>query len=343
MILFRCNASPEVGLGHITRCRALAQALSERGEDCVMVGPAHEYAVDSDPTVFSEWIEVDEWSSSREDAIQLLAIVKERGIRIAVLDDYRVDEEYQLLLQKHGLRWLQFDGTAKSSIWADWILNSSPIARAEDYQGIKRNPNASVLAGPNYALLRAEFREVATQPCNRPLQRVLVTFGGGDDRGAIEFVLASLVHRTEPKINFMVVSGKANPRNSDLIKWADSYGCGRVVIEIDPSNVARHFAGCDIAILAGGGSTYEVACCQVPMMLISIADNQTRHSLAWEKVGAAIFLGELDGANEDALLRAFNQMHESSKKRAELCKTARSICDGQGAARVAEAILNTIG
>jgi UDP-2,4-diacetamido-2,4,6-trideoxy-beta-L-altropyranose hydrolase len=340
VILFRCNAGPDVGFGHLMRCRALARALSERGEACIMVGPANNYAKDGDNEVFREWIEIGEWRSSGEDARQLLSLAREWGAKAAVLDDYRVDEEYQLLLWKHGLRWLQFDGAARIPIWAEWILNSSPTARTEDYQKVKRNPQAIELLGPRYAILRAEFQQIETRSCDRSLQRVLITFGGGDDRGAIEFVLSSLVNRTESPIDFLVVSGKGNPRNADLIHWVET-NCGdRVTIEIDPPDVARLFASCDLAIMGSGSSVFEVACCQVPMILIAISDNQIRHGAAWGESGAAIFLGDIDNTDEASLLRSFNLLYASGQTRVAFCATARSMCDGMGATRVADVILN---
>ncbi len=340
MILFFCNAGPDIGFGHLMRCRALAQVLRDRGEVCIMAGPSQDYSSLGDSAIFGEWVELDEWRSSSDAAGELLTLANKMRVSAAVLDDYRVDEACQLILREHGLRWLQFDGTARKPLWADWILNSSPTASSEDYQQVKRKPEAKMLLGPRYAVLRAGFKEIATRPCNRELHRVLVTFGGGDDRGATELVLSSLVEQAGPEVRFLVVSGKNNPRNSKLIKWIQSYGMGRVEIEIDPPDVPRAFASCDLAIMAGGGSTYEAACCRVPMMLISIADNQKGHGAAWEKIGAAIYLGDLANTSEIQLQNSFNQLCSSTQKRAGLCTTAHSICDGLGALRVADAILN---
>ncbi len=341
VVVVRTDASARVGLGHLRRCITLARRLHTAGAeihfltktediDPVMeIGALAQVCVALDPAVQGE-----------PDAARTAEYCRSVGASHLIVDHYHADERYQRVLLDAGIRWLQFDGTARTPIWADWIINSSPTARADDYQQLIRNPRAKVLLGPRYAILRDEFREIATRPCDRSIHRVLVTFGGGDDRGAIEFVLSSLVNRIEPQIDFLVVSGKSNPRNTDLIQWAESYGDGKVAIEIEPTGVARHFASCDLAIMAGGSSTYEAACCRVPMILISIADNQTRHGAAWEKSGAAIFLGDLADTSETHLQSAFTQLHGSRQKRANLCTTAHSICDGLGALRVADAILN---
>ena len=50
--IFRCNAGPKIGLGHLNRCRSLAYALNKRGKDCLMVGPSKEYINNQDLKIF---------------------------------------------------------------------------------------------------------------------------------------------------------------------------------------------------------------------------------------------------------------------------------------------------
>ena len=338
-VVFRCDAGPALGLGHLMRCRTLAAVLRERGEQCVMVGPSSDYATDRDRYIFSDWVPIARWQSSPEDAAQIATIAKKHKARSAVVDDYRVDEAYQLMLRQSGLRWLQFDGAARTSMWATWVLNSSPVANQEAYAPLTRNPASILLLGSKYAILRSEFLNVPRPSFSRPVRRVLVTFGGGDDRGAIEFVLSSVLSQDTKGVEFLVVCGSNNPRNTSLLEWVRQFGDDRVTISVEPPDVARSFASCDLAIMSGGGSTYEAACCRVPMLLLSISENQTRHSAAWQKVGGAMFLGDLGYITKPQLQTAFNQLLSDRKKRAEYCVIAHSICDGLGASRVADAIL----
>ena len=119
MILFRTNASPQVGFGHLTRCRALAMVLRRAGKRCVMVGPDSSFAKPGDDAVFDEWLPESEWPSSQEDALKTIRIAQKHQADCLVLDDYRIDEAYQLAIRAAGLRWLQFGGTASKPLWAD--------------------------------------------------------------------------------------------------------------------------------------------------------------------------------------------------------------------------------
>lgn len=277
-------------------------ALCSQGKRCVMVGPAAEYAKSVDQETFEDWIPVPEWSSANEDAGRLIDMALKFEAEWLVLDDYRIDETYQLSLREGGLRWLQFDGSASKPLWADIVLNANPAARLEDYQAVLRNPNAHLLLGPRYAILRPEFDQVTLQEPRRPVKKILLTFGGGDDRGANQFVLSTLLPVTSPEQQFVVISGATNPSNPSLKRWIDAHGQGRVSLHIDPEQVASLFASCDLAVMAGGTSTYEAVRCGLPMILITIADNQVRQAKGWASLGLGLYLGSYGEVTGDALL-----------------------------------------
>ena len=94
---------------------------------------------------------------------------------------------------------------------------------------------------------------------------------------------------TVPDIKFMVISGKHNPRNAANQEWIESCGEGRVEFIVDPQEIASLMIGADLAIMAGGSSTYEAALLGLPMIIISIAENQKNHAKAWDDLGSAFF------------------------------------------------------
>lgn len=322
MVLFRCNAGPEIGFGHLVRCRALAHALHERGEGCVMVGPHQSYAKPVDHEIFEDWIPVPDWPSSSDDAQRLIDIAQVKQAKWLVLDDYRVDETYQLALRRLRLRWLQFDAGANKPLWADIILNASPSAHAEDYPAIVRNPNAQLLLGPAYAILRPEFQDVTPRKPGRPVENILVTFGGGDDRGVNQFVLSVLLPVAEPGQRFIVISGANNPNNPILKEWIETSGEGSVTLHIDPDNVAQIMLSCDLAVMAGGASTHEALRCGLPMILISIASNQEKQCDAWSFLDGAIYLGDFSKVKKESLVDAFSCMRKNIVSRASPLKYA---------------------
>ena len=339
VVLFRCNASPSIGFGHLMRCRALAQALHRKGEQCVMVGPSSAHAKEIDSRVFAEWIPISKWISEDNDSMHVIKLALKYTTEWIVLDDYRIDEHYQLALRSAGLRWLQFDGTAKKPLWADLVINPIPSASIDEYQGVIRNPGTRLLLGPAYALLRPEFNGLSLREPGRPLKQVLITFGGGYDRGANLFVLSSLLSCTTSDLRFVVLSGQDNPSNPTLKSWIEANAQSRVELHIEPSQVAPLFLSCDLAIMAGGTSTHEAAACALPMILISIANNQVAQSKGWEKLGAAIYLGSIESLKADNLSEAFRNINSDRSKRYNMAIASSQIASAQGSDRVADLML----
>ena len=304
-----------------------------------MVGPPAEYQCENDRTTFSEWIPKPLWNSAQDDSREFVQLVAHYGADAAVLDDYRVDEVYQRSVQKAGVPWLQFDGRAHQNLYADIILNTSPGARVKDYETIICN-DASLLFGPKYALLRPEFKNLSLRPSVRPVERVLLTFGGGDDRGANLFVLQQLLMNTPSIVRFLIISGESNPRNKEISSWIDENGKGRVSLKINPPLIAPLIASCDLAVMAGGTTVYEAACCDLPMVLIAIAENQVKHSLAWEGIGRAIYLGMLGSFGIEELLAAFRNTTKLRQGQSLSESPQQRIVDGFGADRIAKQLID---
>jgi spore coat polysaccharide biosynthesis predicted glycosyltransferase SpsG len=303
-----------------------------------MVGPEKKYMLPGDKALFNDWIVNEYWSSAEDEAYSFLDIAKQHGVEAAVLDDYRVDECYQLALRRAGLPWTQFDGFANKPLWADIIVNANPAAKPDDYKRVLRNRQANLLLGPEYAVLRSEFLRIERTNRSDDVSKVLVTFGGGDDRGAILFVLSTLIPSTSENIHFLVVSGSHNPRNAEIKAWIEKYSEGRIDLAINPPEIARLFTNCDLAIMGGGTTTYEAAACGLPMLLIAIADNQLPQSKAWQENGVAIFLGMLPDVSNGQLVDIFLQVTRGNERRLGMMNQARKLVDGKGALRVAEIV-----
>ncbi len=335
MILFRCDANSLLGFGHLMRCRALAAALCALGRECMMVGPDAACQQTGDAKLFSHWIALPWLGHPAADAADLARIATKYRASALVLDDMRIDESYQRVLAEQGLRWLQFDGARGHPLWADLIVNASPAANGNYYREHALNPAALLLLGPAHAVLRPEFLHVPDSQRSTNKKRVLLMFGGGDDRGAIRIALQTLHAALPPDICFDVVAGRQNPNHHVLSALVAALPPGRARYYIEPADLPALMQGCKVAVMAGGTATYEVNLFGVPMVLVSIADNQIPQARAWDAQGQAIYIGELDGLNPqhlaDATLEQLSRQSQPPK-----------LVDGQGAARVAAAMVSAL-
>jgi len=196
-LFFRFDAAPEVGLGHARRCAVLAGACRDLGAEihCLVRrrGVNMEAVGDWSGAVIHEV----SWElPPAEDAEWTVQRCRENGLQIGVLDHYRVDADYQQELEGGGLKWLQFGNTGhQHPLLGKWVHDANPMACREDFLTRLLDPQTHCLLGPSYALVGETFSEVRAQagiPQSRSVESVLLTFGGGDDRGAFERALGWL-------------------------------------------------------------------------------------------------------------------------------------------------------
>ncbi len=344
-VVFRCNASSRVGLGHLMRCRELARLLTKRGHPCAIVGPSEDLREPNDATLFTRWISLPGDYDCAQDAEDFLAICREMNAVHAVMDDYRVDPVYQATLRAHGIRFMQqFDASKPWDFHADIIVNSSPYERAEDYAAYIKNPDAQLLLGPQYAVLRPEFGALDIRPAGRPVQRVLVSFGGGDDLGAIQLTLEALAETAGAEdVTAIIVSGNSNPRNAANTDFVAKLPRGRAEFYTNPKKVAELMNSCDLAIIAGGTMSYEAALCTLPMVLIALAPNQLRPCRGWAEQAGAEMLGTIDNVTKTLIRDTLEPLLADTLRRTDMALRGQAMVDKSGGLRLIAALLEKDG
>lgn len=338
MIIFRTDASPLIGFGHLTRCRALALALRQKGQRCVMVGPGIEYAESGDRDIFEDWVPVSGWLSSQEDTSRVISLARQHQAEWLVLDDYRIDDAYQLALHAAGLRWLQFDGRADKSLWADIVVNASPIAKTLEYSNRIRKPNARLLLGEQYSIIRSEcFTDsIRKQGYALNSNNVVICFGGGDDRGAVAFILQSLINDFFDSAMFTILAGGSNPQITEITSIISSSGMNSFDLRINTEEFSSILQSARVAIISGGTLVYESAFLGVPSLVIRIAENQLASDTAYSAY-AGDFFRNFSGQH---FVGVFHEIFNNPSRLAEMSSNGLAAVDGLGAQRISSSILN---
>jgi len=218
-VVIRADASPSVGFGHLRRCATLGGKLSESGVAVHFLIKAQNVDLSVELNGFAEAsVLFDPELDGEADAARTVEYCQCVGAERLIVDHYNADEAYQRVLLNAGLRWLQFDGAASFPLWADWIVSMSPAADVERYNRLQRRPHTRMMLGPRYAILRDEFLQWGRpRPTPPQAQRLLLTFGGGDDRGACLACLDAL--RQVDIFEITILSGGRNPQVSAIQAW----------------------------------------------------------------------------------------------------------------------------
>jgi UDP-2,4-diacetamido-2,4,6-trideoxy-beta-L-altropyranose hydrolase len=335
-VVVRANASARIGLGHLRRCAALGRRLDTAGVDVHFLTKTE----DLDPAVevggfAGACVMLESALQGAADAAYTAEYCRSVGADRLIVDHYQVDEAYQRVLLDSGIRWLQFDGAASMPLWADWVVSMSPAANGERYRVLLRRPGTRLLLGPRYAILRDEFLQWhEARPVNPQAHRLLFTFGGGDDRGACLACLEAL--RKTNVFEITILSSSYNPQLSSIRSWLEQHADLRGRLLLDDTDVARRMTEADIAVTAGGTTTFEMAMLGLPALIVQIADNQRINAQAWERAGVAVDLGPLEQLDTDRLRNELVNLAGDAGLRERMATLGREYVDGHGVERIIE-------
>jgi UDP-2,4-diacetamido-2,4,6-trideoxy-beta-L-altropyranose hydrolase len=341
-LCFRVDASATMGIGHLMRCLALAQAWQDEGGKVVMVAQIQAAGVLG--RLAAEGMEVHELQSppaSLDDAAETDRIAREAGAAWLVLDGYHFSNPYLGAVRANGLKLMVLDDLADADLFeADIVLNQNVYATAGMYG--TRAPQAALLLGSTYALLRRDFlRGRPGVRTHRTVGReVLVVFGGGDAGNITQRAMEWLATMDGPRHRFTMVVGVANPHLNSL-KALLSRVCARHDFElaVNPPNLPELMNRADLAVSAAGSTCWELACLGVPTVLIVAAPNQQRIADHMHEAGAAVSLGLAAEAFSGHGLIRIRELLAGATERERLGQTARRLVDGLGGRRVTEAVL----
>jgi UDP-2,4-diacetamido-2,4,6-trideoxy-beta-L-altropyranose hydrolase len=338
LIILRADASPQIGTGHIMRCLALGQCFRNAGESSVfvtcMITPQIRARLEL------EGFEIKELSvipGSVEDAKQTVTISKDVSASWIVLDGYHFDVSYQRMIKMLEANLLLIDDNGCAShYYADIVVNQNIHASEKLYSS--REPYTSLLLGTSYALLRDEF--LSWQGWKRQIpelaQNILVTLGGSDPENVTLKIYDAIVQLGINRLNVIIIG--ANNQYSEHIKSLIEKSNANITLKSNVTKMSDLMAWADIAVSAGGTSTWELAFMGLPMIMIAIADNQCRIVEELSKTGAAVNLGWQQNVTSSMIAKSISRLMEDVDKRTEMSRLAQTLVDSKGAGRVLEKI-----
>jgi UDP-2,4-diacetamido-2,4,6-trideoxy-beta-L-altropyranose hydrolase len=338
ILAIRADASLAGGIGHIVRSLALADAWKDAGGKAILVSSGPRSVLEALATcVDFRWL-----GAQRpllvDDIGGFLDIAHETAADVVVLDSYELDHTWESRVRRDGLPLLAMDDLASRNHECDILVDTSIGPQdADRYRGRVSNETV-LLLGPDYVLLRRSFRTTRFEPrAGKPVRRVLVSFGGTDPLDHTSAALDALALVNTPNLRVDVVASSANPRIATL--------CTRVAtipqafLHVDTHEMPSLMAAADLALGAGGSSSWERCRAGLPSLVVLAAPNQrgvAAHLAAEEVVrmvnGEGIDLvGELASALRAALI--------DGQWRAFASRRGMSLVDGFGAARAVARLL----
>jgi UDP-2,4-diacetamido-2,4,6-trideoxy-beta-L-altropyranose hydrolase len=338
LAVFRADADETTGGGHVVRCSALALEFKRRGWRNALAAHGSAATMPFAAAAFDELYDLEETHGARHEAAQLRQRWPD-GCAVAVIDHYRRDVGFEAALRPWARRTLAIDDLADRRHDSDFLLDASPDRSIGDYAPLVPD-RTELLIGPEFALLRPDFPTVRAARLPRDgvpkLFRVLVMFGA-TDCGGLSFPVAAALAASGLPIELEVVIGPSATAASDLERLA-ARAPVPIALIVGAADMAQRMAAADVAIGGAGTSSWERCSVGLPSLVIVLAENQRDVARSLVNHGAAEVLGSAAQVSAARVASALADLITDADRLRAMSRSAAALCDGQGAARVADVI-----
>lgn len=338
--VFRCDASAALGGGHVARCLTLAQALRDRGWSCGYAVCAETVAVVPRLRRLADAILTLDVAAADEP--RRMADGFAGGADLLVVDHYARDVAFETACRRWTRRILVIDDLADRRHDADLLLDQTLGRSPSDYAGLLPG-HCRVLAGSAYALLHAAFAAHRPAALSRregcpALRRILVAFGATDPGNATSLALRAIAASGVPaEVDVVLGAGAPRLRAVEAEVTAMPHPT-RLHIDVEAETMAALMAAADIAIGAGGTTSWERCCLGLPTVVLQTAANQRAIVRALVERRAAVFAGRASCVSVQSVARVLRRVALDAGARDRMARAAAHVCDGGGVGRVLEAL-----
>lgn len=353
MVVIRADANSKIGMGHVMRCLSVADALVKRGEEVLFVTAddtpvplltkkgvpyrvLHTDYADMEAELPELWEVLRELPQGVESPEAALA---QKNTSILV-DSYYVTEKYLAALKKR-ITTIYMDDIYAFSYPVDMLINYNIYGEEMGYEKDAAFADTKLLLGTEYVPLREEF-SAGEQQRTAANCGILITTGGSDSFNlAGQLLTEAMKYDALKEKEYHVVSGSLNPHIGELQALAQKHE--NIHIHCNVTNMAELMAESKVALSAGGSTLYELCAMGVPVIAFSFAENQERLVQNFVKRGIVQYGGNYRTDGNKMIqntIAGLETLLENENLRAEYRKKARTLVDGKGAVRIAEAILS---
>lgn len=347
IILYRADGGYPVGMGHIQRALRFARALANiRSVDVLLVAREDDAVVrvvrnSNLPFLSLEMLPCGPQSIlPRLEAEPLQPILEDTKPDLVVIDMLDTPADEMAVIADAAPKLACLDDRGPGRREAELIINV--LVRDPNPKELK--PGAILLEGPAYAPLTDEFASAGARRREMEppyAENIFVSMGGADASGLLLKVADSLLVVEEIRqVTFAVGPAFTQLRELKEVTKAAPW---TAEIAVNAPSLLPLFLRADIAIVAGGFTMHEAACCGVPAIaIVQPVDHQLLVAGWLQDAGAMINLGYGENIEKDTITSAVCQLAGDQERRQEMSRLGKHAVDGRGTPRCAEALADLL-
>ena len=331
-ILFRVDGSRVMGMGHVYRSLAIAEALREssRAEIAFLMSADHAEGI---ATVSRSGYPVRVFKSGGLDA--LTDSIQDFSPTVVINDLPLVEDTY--------LRALARLGTITVNL-VDTLEDLESVSRDAQFvisvMSEEKETPEGFYGGPSFAILRRHFQGREKVVREKPA-KVLLTFGGADPQ-ALTLKVARALAPLAGEIEVLAVAGPAFPHTSRFEALQRTLSKSFPLIRGVDVQIADLMVEADLVLCSGGMSVYEIAALGTPGVVLAQNAREDRRMREFARFGTIEYLGLGVDVDEGVVLDAVRSLLADRGRRKAMSDRGRTLVDGYGAARAAEIVLEQV-
>lgn len=344
-IAIRVDASAAMGTGHFMRCMTLADEFKRQGSDVLFIArqlPTYLQQLvekrrhqvvriggDSDKESCDDLAHAYFLGTSQaQDAAQTQEVLQELQTTWLIVDHYGIDHRWELALRPYTQKILVIDDLADRLHDCDLLVDQNLYADMNiRYTGLIPS-TAEKLLGTKFAILRPGFKQARRYVKVRggKPKRLFVFFGGVDSANYTLPVLYAIVSLQMEIRDVDVVIGKEHPAGDTIQELCreQGYNC-----YVQTSEMERLLADADLAIGAGGSTSWERCCLGLPSLAYVVAPNQRALTLYADYLGL-LKVGCADINDNEALRTELRNFIEADVERERMSQVCLDTVDVDG-------------
>jgi len=310
-IVFRCDSSSTIGLGHIKRCLVLAKRLKEQNQNLKIIFATQNLDGNINHEIlennFGLYILKDKTNTNINQVIDDLIP------NLLIIDSYEINHllEQELKEKYKNLKILSFDDTLQQHS-VDMILNHGIHAKKKHYKDLVTS-NCKKICGSKYTLLRDEFFIKHNTKCVKHSIAIIL---GGNDALNLSLKMVDLLYKIDTTYKITVITSSVNKNLHYLQKQTN------IELLIDIDNIATILSSKEFIITGSGGTLFEVLALKKKFINIEVASNQNLITKFLEdnKIKTTIKSNDLDLENLKTKMKYINKNDIYKKLNLEFSK-----------------------
>jgi UDP-2,4-diacetamido-2,4,6-trideoxy-beta-L-altropyranose hydrolase len=358
-VLFRVDSSWIIGTGHLVRCLNLANFLRTHGAECQFVcrylkgnsiqklfdegfevkvlsevEPSGLKDEDQHQIAHAAWLGVD-W---QVDAEQTIALMESTIFDWIVVDHYALDICWESMLSPYCAKLMVVDDLADRRHKCDLVLDQNLVENMGARYKDLIPDHCTRLLGPEYALLQPEYAALHQYllPRSGKIRRIFVFFGGADIHNWTGRTIDVLASQNLGDIFIDVVISRDHQHGDEIREIGKQHA--NIAIHAALPSLAELMVKADLAIGAGGVTTWERCCLGLPTLVVTLAENQKPIALELSRRCLVRWIGHHDQVDDNCLKDAIFDClrHDNLRDWSERCL---AVVDGAGCKRVTSLIM----